>query len=547
MPPDKRTIKSKAQSAPYLSLIDEYKRLSLADKNSSLEAEGLMRLATLCYLTGKNDESEDIWVRAYNGFLATHNDYRAIRCAFWLSFQLFNSGDHAKGGGWIARAQRLLEKNKEASVEQGYFLLPLAYQSIIKGETESAYEIFTKSALIGERFNDTDLIIFSLHGQGRALLRMGEIKRGLALLDEVMIAVTTGDVSELFAGDIYCSVIEGCHEVFDMERAKEWTVALSKWCETKKGMVPYRGQCLVRRAEIKQHQGEWVEAMQEAMQAGEWLSRPPGQSAAGEAYYRQAEIYRLRGEFKKSETAYKEGNKWGRKPQPGLALLRLAEKQTDVAKSSIKRALDETQERRVRAELLAAYVQIMIATADFEEANKAAKELSEIADTLAMPILNAKAAYAQGCILLAEDNVKAALEKLRFSWTTWNQFKIPYESACAGFLIGRACKKLGDQETAEMEFNAARLIFEQLQAIPDIARVDHHLNPEKKGKDRFGLTQRELQILRLVSAGHSNKNIAQELFISERTVERHISNIFIKLNLSSRTAATAWAYDHQIV
>jgi ATP/maltotriose-dependent transcriptional regulator MalT len=524
---------------------DAFAELSAADRESALEPEDLERLATAAYLVGRDEDSVEVWERAHHELLGRGEVLRAARCAGWLVFVLLNGGEFARAGGWLARARRLLDDGQRDCAEQGHLLVPAAFQRAVEGDWPGAYAISGQAAEIGDRFADMDLVTLARNIQGRALIGQGKTVEGMALLDEVMVAVMADEVSEIVAGSVYCSVIEACQEVFDLRRARQWTAALTHWCDSQPDLVPFSGHCLVHRAEIMQVHGAWADALDAARGACERLLRR-GQPAVGAAFYQQAELHRLCGEFAQAEEAYRQASRWGREPQPGLARLRLVQGQVDAAAAAIRRVVDGAEDRAARSRLLPAQVEIMFAAGDTHAARAAADELLELADDLDAPLLRALAMHAQGTVLLLEGDARAALGALRRAWRAWQELEVPYEAARARVLIGLACRQLGDQEGAEMELEAARWVFQQLGAVPDLAGAEA-LAKKAPAKAAGGLTARELEVLRLVATGKTNRSIAADLFLSERTVARHVSNIFTKLGLSSRAAATAYAYEHDLV
>jgi DNA-binding CsgD family transcriptional regulator/tetratricopeptide (TPR) repeat protein len=525
---------------------ETYRLLEAADRESPLDPEDLERLATAAYLLGKDAESEAVRGRAHSELLNRGDREGAARSAFWLAFGLLQRGAFAPASGWLVRAERLLDEARLDCVVRGYLLIPLAIQRIGRGDAPAAHDVFSEAAGIASRFADRDLAALACHGRGRALVRMGRIPEGVARLDEAMAAVVAGDVSPVLAGDIYCSVLEACHEILDVRRAHEWTTCLSQWCATQPDLVRYRGECLIYRAEIEQMRGAWTEAERDAQEACALLSSPEPRPAVGAAFYRLGEIHRLRGDFRKAEDAYRQANQYGRKPQPGLALLRLAQGRVDIAASSIRSALAETEQRRTRARLLPVAVEIMVAAEDLETARTAETELSEIARTCGTPFLAAASAHVTGAVLLASAHPVEAMVPLRRAWESWHELEMPFEEAQARVLIATALQQIGDRDSRNIELDAARQLFKHLGAAPAITRTSELLE-QPTSRPAGGLSEREVQVLRLVAAGKTNRAIADELYISEKTVARHVSNIFNKLGVSSRAGATALAYQRHLI
>ncbi len=517
-----------------------------ATDGAGLSLDDIERYAVAAHLVGEEVESRDIMVRGYRESLSLDDVTRAARFAFWLGHRLTFAGETAQAGGWFGRARGLLSERGADCVEWGYLLVPVGVEQLEAGEPGDARNTFMEAHAIARRFADADLLVMAGHGLGRALIRLGLTGEGMAVLDQVMVAITSDEASPFIVGDVYCGVLEACNEVFDLRRAREWTAALSRWCESQPDLVPHRGPCFVHRVELMRLRGDWEDALEEARRGCDWLSLPSSPEGPAEAFYQLAELYRLRGDFAEAEEAYRQASRMGRPPEPGLALLWLARGQTDAAATAVRRALDETGgDRAKRAELLAANVEILLDQGDADAAKVAATELADLAAALDALPLRALADRAEGSVLIARGEAQAALRSLRRAWSAWKLLDAPYEAARVRVLIGRACRALGDEESASMEADAARWVFEQLGAMPDLARLDGKA-PLPVSTTTGGLTPREVEVLSLIAAGETNKEIAAALVISEHTVARHVQNMLQKLGFSSRASLAAYAVEQRI-
>ena len=521
-----------------------HESFSRADRLEPLAAEDLESLATSAYMLGRDDESMQVLERAYRGYSEGAEARRAVRCAFWIGIQLALRGEMGPAAGWLGRAQRLLDREEGECVEQGYMLMPVVLQHEAEGDWEGASATAASAAEIGERFGDSDLFALAIHVQGDILVRAGRVREGLGLLDEAMVTVTTETLSPMVTGIVYCGVILTCEQVYELRRAREWTAALTRWCESQPELLAFTGRCLVHRAQLMQLQGAWPDALEEAERAGRRLEEAMNKAAAAKACYLRGEVHRLRGEFGQAAEAYRQASQLGLEPQPGWALVRLAQGNSAAAAAAIRRALGETSDRLGRAGLLPAAVEIMLATGDVDEARSACLELEAIASDYESEMLRALHAQARGAVALAAGDAAGALVSLRQASQAWHELEAPYEAARARVLVGQACRMLGDEDAFALELDSARSAFQELGAAPDVASVDALAGLVG---DKHGLTARELEVLRLVASGRSNKEIAAALVISEHTVARHVQNIFTKLGVPSRTAAGAYAFEHDLV
>ncbi|MBM0125431.1 LuxR C-terminal-related transcriptional regulator [Pimelobacter simplex] len=514
----------------------------LAAAVDGLGPDDLDALAVAAYLCGDRETCLSAWQRAFQAHAEAAATLRSVRVAFWIGFVLFTAGREAEASGWAARAARLLADEPEDTAEQAYLDIHQMFRHIHAGEVPAALALATGIADAGRRHRDADLLVEGLVAQGRLMIYGGRVREGLALLDEAMLGVAEDEVSPIFAGMAICALIEACQELGDYRRMTEWTGVLTRWCDAQPDLVPFTGQCAVHRAQLLRWRGEYDAALAELGRALDRYRLNGDDPAAGLAVYERAEVLRVRGDHEGAASAYQAAGEHGHDPQPGLALLWLASGRGPAASAAVRRLLGEYADPVHRAALLPAAVEVLLAEPDLAAARAAADELTGTAASFGCPALVAHAACADGAVSLAAGDAGVALPSLRRGWRLWQDLGARYDAARVRALIGLAFRALGDEDSALAELAVARRTFVDLGAADDVRRLERLLVLALPD----GLTAREVEVLRLVAQGSTNLQIARNLFLSEKTVARHLSNIFGKIGVSSRTAAAAYAFEHRL-
>lgn len=513
---------------------DAWRALSSYDPDD-LEVDDLDRLATAAYLTGRDDEAFNLWTRAHQRCVTEGSVHRAAYFGAKLAKSLGFKGEAARSFGWIERVTQLLDEAHIDCVEQGYLEHGQAMGRLFgAGDIEGARTLFARAGKTAARFGDRELATLAAIGEGRMEIYLGDVERGMALLDHAAISVEAGELGPVASGDAFCTLIDACWELADLTRCKSWTTSMTRWCDAQQELVIYRGHCFIHRADVLREQGEWTTALAEASSACSRLAEPVLPNALGGAQVLQGDVRRLLGDFSGAEAAYNAANDLGAQPQPGLALLRLAEGKVESAASMMQRVLAESDNPIIRAHVLPAAVQIALAAGDVERAADATEELRAIANEFATPLLRARAARAAGAVALTRGDAAAAVAELRRAFRLCTDIGAHVEAAEVRLLMADACTAMGDTDTAAMEARAAQA------ALASFAGGDAPAVPVAAPD---GLTDREAEVLRLLAQGHTNRVIAEQLFISEKTVATHISHIFTKTGVTSRAAATAYAYE----
>jgi DNA-binding CsgD family transcriptional regulator len=509
---------------------------------SALSGRELNDLADAAWWTARLDQSIGIRQKAYAASVAEGDEIQAGGVALRLAIDHFTRGEPSVGAGWLGRAHRHLDRKPDCP-EVGF--MPVIESTVARygGDLDGAVALATRALEIAGRVRDPNLTPMATHTLGMALIGAGRIAEGLPLLDEAMTAAIAGELDDYFAGIVYCNVIDTCLQIADVGRAGEWSRAATAWCDSLQEGSIFPGLCRVNRAEVAALRGAWAQAEAEALRAVEEIGSfaPDGAAAA---LYHVGEIRRRRGDAAGAEDAFGRAADLGYEPQPGLALLRFGEGKLDAG----RRALGHEPPRGLsplrRAQILAARIELAVAAGDLDDARRTADGLEALAAGFPTPVLAAEAATARGVVALAEGRAEEAADTLRSAFAMWQDVRLPYEAARVRADQGRALLACGDEEAGLRTLRAAATALEELGAAPEAERVRAGLGDVAGQTLPAGLTAREADVLRLVAAGKTNREIAAELFISEHTVARHLQNMFGKLGVSTRTAATAFAFEH---
>lgn len=519
-----------------------YKGLSDHD-GAELAAEDFTRLATAAFLVGRGNDAIQALQRAYQVSIDAGERLTAIRCGLWLAFLLLEGGEPAVGGGWVGRCQRLLDELGEDVVERGHVLVMVMMGHIFAGEFERAEELAVEIGDYGRRFAEPNLLAQSLNARGRMLLYQGRVPEGLALLDEAMVGITTGELSPVFAGMIYCSLIEACQELSDYGRVAQWTAVLTAFVDAQPDLLAFTGQSAVHRGQIMRLRGAYTEAVAEFERAVRRYLEIKTPWAAGLAWAECGDVLRIRGDYAAAEDAYRQAVELGYEPQPGLAQLWLARGRTEAAVAAVRRLLTEPRDPVSRSRLLPGAVEVLLSSGAVDDAAILSEELTDVATTFGIAAIRALASFARGSVLVARGATAVAIAELRRSMHDWRELDAPYEVARCRFLIGKAMLDLDDPTSAAAELDTACRAFHDLGAFPAQQAALALMAPSTPGR----LTPREVDVLRLVATGSSTPQIAKTLVLSQKTVERHLANIYAKLGVSSRTAAARFAFDHDLL
>jgi DNA-binding CsgD family transcriptional regulator len=509
---------------------------------SSLSAGELDQLAESLFWLDRPDDSIAVLGKAFQAHVVSGDHAGAAMAAWQLFYDHALVGEMALANGWLERARRHA-KEVEGSAAVGFLAVAEADHAGWAGELDEAVVHAARAVEVGQATGDADLLAMALQAKGRALVACCRLEEGYSALDEAMVAVVNGELAPLFTGWVYCNALSTCHDLADLARAVQWSEAAMRWCDELPDGRLYPGICRLHVVELATLRGTWETAAALAQQACDELSSHDPRYA-GEAHYLIGELHRMAGDLDLAEESFTRAHQLGRVPQPGLGRVRIAQGRLDAALSGLRLALDPAPAAPIRRiELLAALADAHIAAGDIDAASEAAEGMAAVAQNGSSDYLEALALTTEAQVLVARGEGAAACRCAGEATKRLQALGLPYALARARVVRGVAAQLIDERDTAQLELNAARERFSDLGAEPEerqAAALLGHSAPSP-------LSTREVEVLRLVARGDTNKAIAAELFVSEHTVARHLSNIYTKLGVESRSAATAFAYENALI
>jgi DNA-binding CsgD family transcriptional regulator len=511
-----------------------------ADAEEPLAVEDLEAFAEAAQVSARGDEAVALLHRVFDLRVSAGELDDAAQVAFWLWWALFNNNQVVQASGWLRQTSRTLGGDTSTSL---WLKIPEAMFHGTTGNRARAHELLR--AIVDEGAGE--VVPWALSMWGQTLIDEGRLQDGLDRLEEAMAILLNQALPPRVTPWIYCAAVRGCCLARDFARARAWNQSMARWLDSLNSLGgAYLGNCRIYRSRLMLLNGAWPDALDEIAAVCTDLDGYTGW-VCGHAYYQLGEVRRVRGEWDAAEDAYRRAAEHGCPTQPGLALLRLAEGDIDAASAGVRRALTEVTAKPERLDLLKAAVTIYLQEGKIEAARAAVTEFEEITRELTAPAIEAETSAVRGALALSDGDPGSALPLLRRAVGTWQQQEVPHEVAKLNVLIGQACRALADHDGAQLEFSAARETFERLGARPDLAQLERIVAATGAGSATHGLTRREIEVLCLIARGKANRAIANELHLSERTVHRHVSKIFTKLDVDSRTAAVAYGIKHRIV